>query len=88
MTLVVDKAEGIARTLGGSAAPALLSPWQQQVADLVAAGLSNRRIADELHISVRTAENHVQAILTALELRNRTQIATWVTEREHAPRSG
>ena len=81
MTPVATAAADLARALAGSAEPALLSARQQQVAELVTEGHSNRRIADELHISVRTAENHVQAILTALGLRNRTQIATWVTER-------
>jgi hypothetical protein len=40
-------------------------------------GLSNRQIAAALHISERTAENHVQHILTKLGLQNRTQVAAW-----------
>ena len=41
----------------------------------MARGLTNRQIAAALHISERTAENHVQHILTKLGLQNRTQIA-------------
>jgi DNA-binding CsgD family transcriptional regulator len=54
-----------------------LSRREQQVAQLVARGLTNRQIADELFVSERTAENHVQHILAKLGLNNRTQIAAW-----------
>jgi DNA-binding CsgD family transcriptional regulator len=54
-----------------------LSRREQQVAQLVARGLTNRQIAEQLFVSERTAENHVQHILAKLGLRNRTQIATW-----------
>jgi DNA-binding NarL/FixJ family response regulator len=54
-----------------------LSRREQQVAQLVARGLTNRQIAEELFVSERTAENHVQHILAKLGLSNRTQIATW-----------
>ena len=45
------------------------------MAALVAQGLTNRQIAAELHLSERTAQNHVQHILTKLDLENRSQIA-------------
>jgi DNA-binding CsgD family transcriptional regulator/tetratricopeptide (TPR) repeat protein len=54
-----------------------LSRRELQVVQLVARGLTNRQIAEELFVSERTAENHVQHILAKLGLRNRTQIATW-----------
>jgi DNA-binding NarL/FixJ family response regulator len=54
-----------------------LSRREHQVAQLVARGLTNRQIAEELFLSERTVENHVQHILAKLGLRNRTQIATW-----------
>ena len=38
-------------------------------------GLSNREIAAELSISERTAERHVENILTKLGLHSRTQVA-------------
>lgn len=59
-----------------------LTPRQREVAGLVAAGLTNREIAAQLFISERTAENHVQAILTALGFRNRSQIAAWDAVRQ------
>ena len=60
----------------------LLSPRELEVAALVAGGRTNREIAAALYISERTAQNHVQHILTKLGLDNRTQIATWHTAQQ------
>lgn len=56
-----------------------LSPRELEVAQLVARGLTNKQIAQALYVSERTAENHVQHILTKLGLRNRSQIAAWAS---------
>jgi DNA-binding CsgD family transcriptional regulator len=64
-----------------------LSPREREVADLVRGGLSNRDIATRLHLSERTAENHVKNIMDKLGLSNRTQVATWVTEIQGLPKS-
>ena len=56
-----------------------LSPRELEVARLVGRGLTNKQIGQNLYVSERTAENHVQHILTKLGLRNRTQIAAWAT---------
>jgi non-specific serine/threonine protein kinase len=58
-----------------------LSDREREIAGLVAGGLSNREIADRLHISVRTAENHVSHILVKLGLHSRAQLTRWVTLR-------
>lgn len=58
-----------------------LTPREREVAKLVAQGLTNREIAARLYLSERTAQNHVQHILTKLDLPNRSQIAVWVTSR-------
>jgi DNA-binding NarL/FixJ family response regulator len=57
----------------------LLTRRESEVTGLVARGLSNRQIAAVLHISERTAENHVQHILTKLALQNRTQVAAFMS---------
>ena len=44
-------------------------------------GFTNQQIADALFLSQRTAQNHVQHILTKLGLSNRTQIAVWFNDR-------
>ena len=47
---------------------------------MVARGLTNRQIAQELFLSGRTVENHVSKILRKLGLASRTEIAAWATE--------
>jgi non-specific serine/threonine protein kinase len=51
------------------------------VATLVAAGSSNRAIAQALGLSERTIESHVQHILNKLGFRSRSQIAAWTASR-------
>ena len=62
----------------------VLSARERQVAELVAQGRSNKEIAAELVVSLRTAEGHVQRILTKLEFVSRAQIASWVTQQRFA----
>jgi non-specific serine/threonine protein kinase len=61
-----------------------LTPREEQVAQLVAKGMSNKEIAAKLVISLRTAEGHVERILTKQGFKSRAQIATWFT-RETGP---
>jgi predicted ATPase/DNA-binding CsgD family transcriptional regulator len=55
-----------------------LTPRELQVARLIAGGRSNKEIAAELVISQRTAENHVEHILTKLGCTSRAKVAAWV----------
>ncbi|MEV0996372.1 LuxR C-terminal-related transcriptional regulator [Nonomuraea sp. NPDC050202] len=55
-----------------------LTAREQEIAELVARGLSNRGIADELVISPATVARHVANILAKLGFATRTQIAAWV----------
>lgn len=64
---------------------AMLTRRERQVADLIAEGLTNRDIATTLVISQRTAETHVEHILTKFGFTSRSQIAAWVAERRAAP---
>jgi DNA-binding CsgD family transcriptional regulator len=57
-----------------------LTRREEEVAALLALGLTNREISTRLSISERTAGNHVSRILKKLGLGSRTQIATWATE--------
>lgn len=73
------------QSLGGRAprvhepAPAL-TPRQTQVAILAARGLSDREIARELGMSVRTTTTHMSAILKRLKLRSRFELRDWVEQ--------
>ena len=69
----------------GSGMAGPLSARELEVAALVAAGRTNEEIATELYLSKRTAQNHVQHILTKLGLANRTQVATWYQARTGTP---
>ncbi|MFI5717702.1 protein kinase [Nocardia sp. NPDC051750] len=57
-----------------------LTRRERQVAHLVARGLSNKQIAAELFISPRTAQGHVEHILTKLGFTSRTRIAAWIVD--------
>ena len=57
-----------------------LSRRELEVAELVAAGLSNAEVAAKLHLSQRTVENHVAHALAKLGLRNRTELAARLGE--------
>jgi predicted ATPase/DNA-binding CsgD family transcriptional regulator len=61
--------------------PAALTRREEEVAALVARGLTNRQIAQELFLSERTVEKHVSKILRKLRLASRAEIAAWTTER-------
>ncbi|MFF2114309.1 protein kinase domain-containing protein [Rhodococcus koreensis] len=57
-----------------------LTTRERQVSELVAQGLTNKAIANTLVISPRTAQGHVEHILTKLGFTSRAQIAAWVAE--------
>ena len=61
----------------------LLTARQQDIARLVAQGMSNKGIAVRLHISQRTVENHLAQIFTRLDARNRAQVAAWITSQSN-----
>jgi len=67
--------------LGGAAvattAPDGLSPREVDILRLVARGLSNRQIGEELFISAHTAANHMRSILRKTSCANRTEAATY-----------
>jgi non-specific serine/threonine protein kinase len=72
---------------GGTSArpiPAGPGPWaaltrrEREVAELVAHGATNRRIAQALVLTEGTAANHVRHILLKLALDSRTQLGVWV----------
>ncbi|HEU5003267.1 MAG TPA: LuxR C-terminal-related transcriptional regulator [Actinomycetota bacterium] len=65
---------------GRTARPGDLTSREEQIAHLVAAGLTNREIAESLVLSVRTVESHIDRILTKLGFHSRSRIAAWLAE--------
>jgi DNA-binding CsgD family transcriptional regulator len=55
-----------------------LTARENEVAALVARGLTNREIAERLVLSVRTVEGHIDRILGKLDFHTRSQLAGWV----------
>ncbi len=75
---VLARLRGAAPSRGqGPRSAGSLSRRESEVADLVAAGLTNRAIAERLFLAERTVESHVDHILTKTGLRNRTELAAW-----------
>lgn len=52
-----------------------ISGKELSIIELVAEGLNNKEIADELYLSEGTVRNYISVILEKLQLRDRTQLA-------------
>jgi predicted ATPase/DNA-binding NarL/FixJ family response regulator len=65
---------------------ALLSAREWDVVELIARGLTNPQIAEELVISRRTADRHVSNILDKLGFATRGQIAAWTFQHRASAR--
>ncbi|SRR5713101_9539675 len=61
-----------------------LTAQELRVANLVAAGMSNREVADALHVSVHTVKTHVKNVLEKLSIRSRWQMAATVGQLDNA----
>jgi len=67
-----------ARALGPSVGA--LTRREREVAALIARGLTNRQIAEEIVVSEWTVDSHVRHILAKLSFRSRAQVARWAGE--------
>jgi predicted ATPase/DNA-binding CsgD family transcriptional regulator len=85
-------AEAVALALERTPAPAARTPAdpsgltrrEREVAALIAEGLSNREIAARLVVAQRTAEGHVENILSKLGFSSRAQVAGWVAAQQNS----
>ena len=78
-------AEG-GRTRPAAADEAPLTHKEGEVADLVAAGATNREAAAALFLSPRTVEHHLRQVYRKLGVRSRTELAAAYGAREVTPR--
>ena len=60
-----------------------IGPRELEVIALVAQGMSNKEIAQNLYLSEGTVRNYLSAILDKLSLRDRTQLAVFYLKNEH-----
>jgi DNA-binding CsgD family transcriptional regulator len=66
------------------AQPLPITDREREIANLAAAGLSNRQIAERLSVSVRTVEGHVYRIFAKLGVERREQLIQLVRARSEA----
>jgi DNA-binding CsgD family transcriptional regulator len=80
--LWADKARAEMARIGGRApGPVGLTPTEQEVAELVASGLTNREAARALFLSVSTVEANLRRIYSKLGVRSRTELSRRLSER-------
>jgi DNA-binding NarL/FixJ family response regulator len=58
---------------------------ETEIAVHIAEGITNKEIAARLFIAQRTAESHVENIMTKLGFTSRAQIAVWQTRQHESP---
>jgi DNA-binding NarL/FixJ family response regulator len=74
----------------GSAPPSIdpeldqLTAREREVLRFIARGYAYKEIAGELHISVKTVETHVSAVLRKLQLTSRYELSRWASDRRLA----
>lgn len=73
---IVDRVEGISKLRTGDSVR--MTRREREVIELIGAGLSNKEIAQRLHLAVYTVKSHVHNILEKLALRSRLEIASYV----------
>jgi DNA-binding CsgD family transcriptional regulator len=76
--LWADRARGELARIGGRAPSGGLTPTEGRIAALVAAGKSNKEVAAELFVTVRTVETNLSRIYAKLGLRSRGELAAWL----------
>jgi DNA-binding NarL/FixJ family response regulator len=59
----------------------LLTAREQEVMRLIARGYTYREVATRLHLSVKTIETHVSAVLRKLQVSNRHELTVWAAGR-------
>jgi DNA-binding NarL/FixJ family response regulator len=66
------------------AATAGLTPRELEVLRLIAAGQSNKQIAAELHLSIRTVERHITNLYTKIHARGKADATAWALRHQLA----
>jgi two-component system, NarL family, response regulator DevR len=57
-----------------------LTSQERKILDLIAEGLTNREIAERIHLAERTVKNYVSHILAKLGMKHRTQVALYASK--------
>ena len=68
---------------------AVLTPQERKILDLIAEGLTNRQIGEQMFLAEKTVKNYVSNVLSKLGMSRRTEAAAYAArldERRRAPR--
>lgn len=65
-----------------------LTHREREVIDLISKGMSNKEIAEALHIATFTVKSHVHNILEKLSLSTRLEIAVLISKQKNHPLCG
>jgi two-component system, NarL family, response regulator DevR len=60
-----------------------LSDQERRILALIAEGLTNRQIAERMHLAEKTVKNYVSNLLAKLGMQRRTEAAVFYTQVEH-----
>ena len=71
-----------------AAGPAALTPQQREIIELAALGLTNREIAQRLHLSPRTVASHLHRSFPKLGITGRLQLHAVITPAERPRQTG
>jgi DNA-binding CsgD family transcriptional regulator len=85
VTLALTDADELPATPGRQRPAGLLTGREQQIAALVGEGISNRDIAQQLGISKRTVDAHLEHIFGKLGISSRVQLATGLSPTAPSP---
>ncbi|KFK88749.1 LuxR family transcriptional regulator [Streptomyces sp. JS01] len=78
--ITVRLLQNLAPAPAASTAPSPLTAREQEIARLVAEGLTNAEIGEKLFITAGTAKTHIANVQAKLKVRNRVGIAAWSWE--------
>jgi DNA-binding NarL/FixJ family response regulator len=86
-TLVTQVRERLKHRAAEEERLARLSPQERKILDLIAEGLTNRQIGEELFLAEKTVKNYVSNLLAKLGFSRRTEAAVFATKLTEDPRA-
>jgi two-component system NarL family response regulator len=78
-------AQALTRGKRGAKAAVRMTARERQVIEAIAEGLSNKEIAERLHVATHTVKSHVHNILEKLTLHTRLEVAVYAHEQGAQP---